>query len=224
MNHLYFIGAHPDDLIGSAALALKASRRTGLFELHVMDFTRGELGLAGRFSEEETAKIRTGEEYNACSILGIEPVFLGERNNGKACAGRDICESIAAIFRANPPRAVITHWPVDTHIDHIMCYAAVCKGLHFAQFQPEMYFFEESIQTRSMPVRYYLPFDQEIMDLKTKLVRCYASQNDRDEMAQRKILEARYHGWQCGKPYAEPYGSALPFLPGQTSLFTEMAD
>jgi LmbE family N-acetylglucosaminyl deacetylase len=222
-DNIYFIGAHPDDLIGAAALMLRLSRQPDNFTVTVIDFTRGEGGLEGRFSPEETARIRTEEEYKACSLIGTEPISLGEYD-GDSYASRQVCESLAAIFTQKQPRAVITHWPVDTHIDHVMCYAAVRKGLQLAGSIPEMYFFEESIQTRSMLVRYYFQFGQELMDRKTELVRCYASQNDRDEMAQRKIIEARYHGWQCDKSYAEPYGCALPYMAGAPSVFNEIAE
>ena len=217
-NNVYFIGAHPDDLIGAAALFLELSRRPNDFNLHVIDFTRGELGLADRVTPEETARIRIAEEHQACALLGIEPIFLAE-HDGESYAGREACQALAAIFARTPPRAVITHWPVDVHLDHVMCHAAVCRGLQLAGQQPEMYFFEESIQTRSMPVRYYFPFPQELMDRKTELVRCYACQNGQDDMAERKILEAVYHGRQCGQPYAEPYGCALPHMAGSSTLF-----
>ena len=222
-EHIFFIGAHPDDMIGCAALALKLHQCfADRFALHVADYTRGENGMGSAVSMNDAAAIRTREEQAACAMLEIEPIFLGERNDHRACAGREICEATAEIFRRAPPRAVITHWPLDTHPDHVMCYAATVRALDFADCRPEMYFFEESIQTRSMPVRFYLPFDAAMMRCKAEFIRRYASQNADDNLVERKTVEARYHGWQCGTPFAEPYGAALPKCAGLTTLFDEL--
>ena len=221
MNNVYFIGAHPDDLMGPAALAFTLARRQD-FAVRVVDLTRGEawLGWRGMF-HGEAAAVRTAEEEKACALLGVEPAFLGEID-GEAYANRGVCERLAAIFQAEPPRAVVTHWPINSHVDHVMCYAIVCGAMRLTGMSPEAYFYEES-QSSSMPVRHYLPFGQELMDRKVALCRCYPSQVDGDDaLAVRKTLEARYHGYRCGAPYAEPYGSALPEMAGKTTIFAEL--
>lgn len=221
-EQVYFIAAHPDDMIGPAALALTLSENDR-FQIHVVDYTRGGKGLAGQ-SVEATERIRTAEEMKVCALLGVKPVFIDEPD-GSACAGAASCEKLVALFRQEPPRAVITHWPLDEHADHVMCYAAVMNAIRLAGLKrrPELYFFEESIQTRSMPIRYYLPFGQKMMDRKLALVRCYACQNDGDQMAERKLGEAKYHGWKTPQQgYAEPYGAFFPHLPGQKTIFDEL--
>lgn len=221
-EHVYFIGAHPDDMIGMAALAFAVSTNAR-FRVHVVDLTRGGAGLAG-VSTGETCRVRSAEERKACALLGVEPVFL-EEPDGAACAGRGTCEKLAALFRAAPPRAVITHWPVDEHMDHVACYAVVMNAIRFARLprRPELYFFEESIQTRSMPVMFYFPFGQDLMDRKSEFVRCYSCQNPGDGETRRKILEAKYHGWKsAAAPYAEPYGAFYPRMPGARTIFDEL--
>ena len=118
----------------------------------------------------ECAAARTKEDFAACAMLGTEPVFLGEID-GEASAPRETCEALAALFRENLPRAVFTHWPVDRHIDHVMCGAATLNALRFAGLKPEIYFQHQTHQTVSMPFMHYVGFGQRIMDLKAELCR-----------------------------------------------------
>ena len=136
-KHVFIINAHPDDLIGSAGLAFILAEKPE-FELHIVDFTRGERGLSSKgISMEKCAAMRTEEELAACAMLGVTPVFLNEID-GESCAPRKTCEELAELFRKAPPVLVITHWPVDRHIDHVMCGAATLNALRFAGMKPEV--------------------------------------------------------------------------------------
>ncbi len=215
-DNIYFIGAHPDDLIGSAAAAFLFKAQG--FAVHVVDYTRGERGLRAQgVPMDECARIRIAEEENACGLLGVQPIFLPEID-GEAYVARETVAALKALFVAAPPRAIFVHWPVDVHPDHVQCHAAVVAAMRDARMAPEVYFFEESKQTRSMPVIYYVPFGQDIMDKKLALCRCYACQNTNDRIAQRKLAEAQYHGWKAGYPYAECFGCARPIVPQTTSV------
>lgn len=217
---IYFFNAHPDDLIGSAGVALRLAN-TGRYALEVIDLTRGERGLAAAgVPMAECAKLRAAEEEQACALLGVKPRFLGEID-GEAFASRETCRAAAELFRAAPPRAVFTHWPVDRHPDHTICYAVVIRALELAGITSELYCFEESIQTTSMPIRHYVVLDAAVMARKLDLIRCYACQNPNDEMAERKWTEARYHGWKAGCEFAECYGSPTPPL-GRRTLLDEL--
>ena len=221
-EHIYFIGAHPDDLIGSAGSAFLAKEHG--FVVHVIDLTRGERGLMWTkppTDMETCSRMRLEEERHACALLGVEPVYLDEID-GEAHAGAEAVKKLADIFRREPPRAVFTHWPVDCHVDHVMCFAVVRGAMREASCEPEVYGFEESIQTRSMPVAYYVPFGQEVMDRKLALCRCYVCQNVNDRMATRKLAEAQYNGWKCGRPFAECFGTCQIPLPGAPCVRDEL--
>lgn len=220
MENIFFIHAHPDDLIGSAGLALMLAER-GKYSLHVVDLTRGERGLDGRVDMAECGRMRTAEEYHACALLGVEPVFLGE-TDGEAFAGEEVCRKMADLFLASPPRAVFTHWPVDRHADHVVCFCVVTKGLKMAGFTPELYFFEEAHQTVAMPGAHYVPFDERMMNRKLELCRCYVCQNPDDVMAQRKLITASYFGMKVNAPYAECYGSNREPVAGQKTIFDSL--
>lgn len=220
VESIYFIGAHPDDLIGSAGTAFLFKAQG--FAIHVVDYTRGERGLAAEgVPMDECARRRVAEEERACALLGAQLHFLPEID-GEAYAGRETVAALKALFVAAPPRAVFVHWPVDIHPDHVMCHAAVVGALRDAQMAAEVYYFEESPQTRSMPVTRYVPFGEDIMQQKLALCRCYACQNPADAMAQRKLAEAQYHGWKSGHPYAECFGCGRPVVPGAVSVLDRL--
>ena len=61
-------GGHPDDLVGSLGFALLAKDR---FDIHMLDFTRGEVGWSGH-DKEETARVRTAEEQPTSSARSTE--------------------------------------------------------------------------------------------------------------------------------------------------------
>ena len=73
-DRVIFLGAHPDDFIGSAGTAL---RMRGLFDLHIWDFTHGERGLIRKgVSMQDCARIRTLEESSVAEKIGAELFFF----------------------------------------------------------------------------------------------------------------------------------------------------
>ena len=219
-KHVFIVNAHPDDLIGAAALAFIVSERPE-YALHIVDFSHGERGLASKgVSLEECAATRTSEEKEACAMLSVEPVFLNEID-GECCASRETCEQLAELFRQNPPSVVIAHWPVDRHVDHCICGAATLNALRFANMKPEVYFQHQTHQTVAMPFMHYVGFGQRIMDLKATLCRKYVCQSG-NAMAERKICEGRFMGWKANAPYAEGYGSYHAPLTGMHSFFEDL--
>jgi len=79
MNHsVFFVCAHPDDMIAGAGLGF-VLQKSKKFDVHVVDFTHGERGLAWQgVSLDECKAIRTQEEKNACAMLGVPIHFLDE--------------------------------------------------------------------------------------------------------------------------------------------------
>lgn len=219
-KNVFIVNAHPDDLIGSAGLAFILAEKQE-YELHIVDFSRGERGLTAEgVSMEKCAAMRMDEELAACGMLGVKPVFLNEID-GEICAPRKTCEELSELFLKNPPAVVITHWPVDRHPDHVMCGAATLNALRFAGMTPEVYFHNQTYQTIGMPVIHYVGFSQRIMDLKAELCRTYVCQGG-NQIAERKICEARFFGWKADVPYAEAYGSLCVPLSGRHSFFDDL--
>lgn len=215
-ERLVIAGAHPDDLIGSAGLALLLKDR---YEIHLFDFTRGEAGLPGT-PYDEVARMRTAEETAACEHAGITPHFLGEID-GDAYANREVTARAADLFRELRPRAVIAHWPVDVHMDHIMSTASTMKAMELAGLRSELYFYEETYQSRSFDPRLYVDIT-EVFDAKVALIREYRCQNVGDHIVRNKTQDAIFRGSQCGVRYAEAYAVYQPLSPTGKSIFDDL--
>lgn len=198
---IVFVGAHPDDTEGFAATAFLLKDH---YDLHVVDLTRGELGLGAKGRDDgSTARIRMAEEAKACALLGAECHFLDE-TDGAACASEKSVVRLAEIFRTLKPKAVFTHWPIDEHIDHVQCWAVVTHALHRAKLAvaPERYFFEVLLsQTRNFTPVYRVDVSKTIGD-KAKMLRCYACQNANDELAREKLEQAAIRGREANPPVA----------------------
>lgn len=219
-KNVWFFNAHPDDINAGLALALVLSELPE-YQLHVCTYTRGEGGLVEQgISFEECAAIRTVEEQKVCAGLGVEPRFLPEKDDGTCAAGIETCRLIARWLEEFPPAAVITHWPVDIHPDHVMCGAAVSKALALLKTPSELYFYRQNKQCRNFPQDFYFPFDERIMAKKCELLKLYVCQNG-DEIAQRERTEDKYNGYRCGAPFAECYASFQ--IPGEGTFFADLA-
>jgi len=213
-------GAHPDDLVGSAGLALLLKDK---FELHVMDFTKGELGLGmPGLKDGSTAAKRVIEEGNACAMIGATPHFMGEVD-GFAYANKEVTERIADLFKELKPRAIITHWPLDRHLDHVMCTASVLKAVQLVGLtdKVEIYFFEETCQSMNFQPRFYVDITS-VKAQKDELIRKYVCQNSGDGIVQNKTHDAVFRGSQITVKYAEAYAALRGELPGKRTIFSEL--
>ena len=214
-------GGHPDDLVGSLGLALLLKDR---FDLHVLDFTRGEVGWYGH-NKEETARVRTAEEQSVCAELGATPHFLGEVD-GDAYANREVVARTAALLRELGPRAIIMHWPLDSHMDHVMSTAATLKAVWTTHPDPrkdfpEIYFFEETSQSLYFHPVFYVDITP-VWERKVELMRKYACQNSGDGIVRNKTEDALFRGNQFWVDKAEAYAPYIPPRPGSRCIFTEI--
>lgn len=182
------VGGHPDDLVGPAGLVLLLADK---FDVHLFDYTRGAF-MKG--NDSEIAKVRMAEERKACKIAGITPHF-GEEGDGQAFAGRETCVKLAKLIRKLKPRCVIMHWIVDAHKDHMMSSAATLKALDMAGLQPEILFFEETWQSKNMPVHHLVDIT-DVWDKKVEIIRAYKCQNINDAIVENKYRDAKFRGSQ----------------------------
>ena len=194
---IVFVGAHPDDSEGFAATAFLLKER---YDIHVVDLTRGELGLGwSGLYDGSTARTRVAEEMKACSLLGATPHFLFEID-GSAYAGERSATALTKLFLRLKPKAVFTHWPVDGHADHVQAAAVVMRALrdsgllNGSKNPPERYFFEVlARQTQNYVPLYYVDVSR-TMESKISMLRCYACQNENDSLVQTKLEQARHRG------------------------------
>ena len=198
---VFFVGAHPDDSEGFGATAFLMRDK---YDLHVIDLTRGELGLGEKgLKDGSTGRRRTAEE-EACRYLGATPHFLSEVD-GNANAGEKSVMQLTELLKAHKPVAVFTHWPVDTHPDHVQASAVVAHAIARAGVKPERYFFEVEIRQTSNYRPLYTVDVTSTIENKLEMLRKYVCQNGDDFLAKDNLKRALMRGKECGFEYAETF-------------------
>lgn len=209
---IVFLGAHPDDLASEMGTALLFARAS--FDVHVVDYTHGERGCGEeKYLSGWTRRTRTAEEEAVCAALGATLHWF-EEIDGEAYAGRESVAKLADLFSELKPRAVILHWPIDEHLDHVMAYAAGLKALQLAGLSPEVYFHLQEAQARGFQPFVYVDVTS-VVEEKTRLIGLYACQSG-PAIAERKKDAQAHFGMTDGRirSYLEPYalmaGTATP--------------
>lgn len=218
------VGAHPDDLEGGLGTYILLS---GKYEIHSINYTKGEggCGPAG-ILDGSTARTRVAEECAVTARLGGKSYFLDEKNvkgPESACAPKESVERMAEILKAVNPRAVFLHWPLDNHIDHVMCYAACIKALRLAKLTPEIYFYEEEYETSNLRPRYWVDVTG-VIEKRRELQRLYACQNKGDGLVRDKDFESERRGREMCPPvkYAEAFGVFDNIPAGTPTVFDDL--
>lgn len=213
MENLIFFCAHPDDLIGCAGLTLLVRQK---YQCHLVGFTSGEFFRAGEVYGK-VADCRQKEDSAACAIAGITPHFM-EIPQTEAFADREKCEFFARLFRELSPRAIFTHYPVDIHPDHVMTAAVAMKTRHQLGGNCELYFFEETFQTKSFLPAYTVDITP-VMEEKLAMIDCYASQ-DPESLKRSQMMDDAFRGSRINVQYAERYAAFSPVRHGVLDEFT----
>ncbi|MBR4652533.1 MAG: PIG-L family deacetylase [Kiritimatiellae bacterium] len=218
-ERVVFVCAHPDDLAGCSGTALLLAEK---FDVRIVDFTRGENGLGeAGYRDGSTARLRIAEERAACAMLGTEPYFLCETNHlGDAHAGREVTKQLADLFKELEPRAVILHWPLDVHPDHVQSTAAALHALYLAKLKPEIYFQEQTTQSRTFQPAYHVNITR-VKERKDKLIMCYTCQ-DAAGIRKRKEDDSIFRGRRIGVPHAEAFGVFEGSVKANRSIFNEI--
>lgn len=206
---IVFVCAHPDDTEGFAGTAFLLRDK---YDIHIVDLTTGEYGLGEKgWKDGSTAKIRRAEEERACAFLGATPHFLGEVDAPGEChASKRATDRLIAIMEELRPVALFTHWPLDTHPDHVQAAAVAAQARASARFKPHgfQYYFYEVVpgETQQFPPLYSIDITSTI-DRKLEMLRMYACQNENDELAKEKKEQAARRGAERrpSVPYAEVF-------------------
>ena len=112
------VGAHPDDPETGCGGTMALYSESG-HNVVAVYLTRGERGISGK-SIDEAAEIRTKEATEACKILRVRPIFVGQID-GECEISADRYDEFRKIIEAENPDIVFTHWSVDSHRDHRVC-------------------------------------------------------------------------------------------------------
>lgn len=201
---IVYVSAHPDDLAGSIGTMLRLAET---YDIHLITFTHGERGLGeAGYRDGSTRKTRTAEETAVARAAGFK-LHWCEEIDGEAYAGREACARLAALYKEIGPRAIVVHWPIDIHRDHMMSAAAAIKAADIAGISPEIYFQEQDIQSRLFPDVYYVDVT-ELTDRRREIISLWKCQHG-PEIAERKIATSRTNAlriWSDATRYAEVFG------------------
>lgn len=221
MRKVVFLVAHPDDAacaVGGTALLMR-----GGFEIHILCATRGELGLRGLRSMQETAAIREAEERRAAELLGAASLTFLDRIDRELLPDEGTCRLAAEHLALIDPVAVFTIWPVDAHPDHSAISEIARKALFYSGLKPELYYFEEDLgsQTTRFVPDLYVDIT-EVIEEKMNIIRCHACQNEGDCMVAKVREQNRFRGRECRTGYAEGFKTPLPLTNRFRSILFEL--
>ena len=220
LEKVVFVGAHPDDFAAEIGLALLMR---GKFEVHVVDLTHGERGCGeDKFRNGWTKAKRTKEEERVCAAVGATLHWLDEVD-GEAYACRETCAKFAALLKEIRPRAIITHWPMDQHLDHVMAFAATLKAIALAEITPEIYYHEQDRQSRGFQPVFWVDITT-VEAEKERIIGFYECQGGSTSIAPNKRLNADFRGRNMHRraAFAEAYAICPGVPQGARCIFAEL--
>lgn len=198
-----FSGAHPDDpeCGCGGTMALYAERGHEVISLYL---TRGEAGISGK-SHQESAKIRTKEVEKACSILKVQPKFIGQIDGNTEITEKRY-EETRKLFKIEKPDLVFNHWPIDGHRDHransLLIYDAwLSLGKTFTLFYYEVF---SGTQSQLFQPSHYVNISSSA-DQKKAAITAHKSQNMENYYSDYRLLIDRFRGMEYNCRYAEAF-------------------
>lgn len=197
------IGAHPDDPETGAGGTMMMLRKMG-HDVTSVYFTRGERGIKGT-ELDEAARIRTAEAIEACKIMDVKPLFMTQID-GDSQINAERYQEMHDLINEQKPDVVITHWPIDSHRDHVNCSALVLDAWQKLGEPFELYFFEVCAGSQT---RHFFPTDfvdiTPVRDLKVKATFCHKSQRPEAWYEEEHGLMDEFRGMQSGVKYGEAF-------------------
>lgn len=181
------VGGHPDDPETGCGGTLAKFSKAG-HEVTIIYLTNGDAGIKGK-SHQEAAAVRTEEARKACKVLNAKPVFAGQVD-GSSVVDNVWYSKIQKMIEAENPDIVFTHWPIDSHKDHLAA-SIMTQKAHIEMGQKfQLYFFEvyTGSQTRNFHPTDYVDIT-ETQEQKRKAVFCHTSQGFVSD-----AYYQRYHG------------------------------
>ena len=216
-----FVPAHPDDMVVALGFCHLAK---DVYDLHVVDLTHGERGCGEeKFTNGWTKVTRTKEEEAVCKTINAKLHWLDEID-GEAYAGRDTCHRLAELIKELKPRAVIGHWPVDIHTDHVMAGAAMQRAIFLSEVKCEVWFFGQTYQSKRWTPDVLVDVTG-VMDEIVESIKLYTCQLQGDSVVERQKLMREFYGYQSRRYYdgrCEGYKAMILPMAGDRTIFTDL--
>ena len=201
--HVIAVGGHPDDpetgCGGTLARASAAGHRVTIVYL-----TRGERGIDGA-TLEAAATTRTAEAEQACRILGATPVFAGQIDGATEITHERV-ERFTAIVAGLAPDVLLTHWPIDTHLDHQVASLLSFRAWLALEQRFALCCFEVNAgeQTRGFAPTDYVDITP-VVDVKRRAVLAHVSQGGEAILREYHEPMASFRGREIGVRAAEAF-------------------
>jgi LmbE family N-acetylglucosaminyl deacetylase len=172
-------------------------------EVVAVYLTRGEEGIAGK-SHQEAAAIRTAECLDACKILKVRPVFVGQVD-GETEINWSRYDEVHKLLEKEQPDIVLTHWPIDTHRDHRAASILVYDAWLRLDRRFALYFFEvmSGSQTQNFAPTDYVDITA-TEDRKRAACMAHKSQKPAEWYPHHALMNA-FRGKESGHKYAEAF-------------------
>ena len=172
--HVVCIGAHPDDPETGCGGTLIRFSNAG-HRVTVIYLTNGDSGVKGK-SLQEAAAIRVNESEKACEIMKARPVFVGQVN-GHTVVDNDLYDKISRLLTDEKPDILFTHWPIDSHKEHMATFSLTYRAYIQSDAQYPLYFYEVCTgrQTQNFQPTEYVDIS-DVREQKIDAVCCHESQ------------------------------------------------
>lgn len=215
------VPTHPDDLIAMLGFCHLAK---DVYELHVVDYTHGERGCGEeKFKNGWTKAKRTQEEEDVCKRINAKLHWMDEID-GEAYANRETCHKLANLMKELKPRAVIAHWPVDIHTDHVMAGAATIRALFLSGVDAELWFMGQTYQAKRWTPDVLVDISS-VYEETVKTARIYECQNQDDGLVESRDTASNYFGKQSRRFYdarCEGFKAYILPMAGDRTIFTDL--
>jgi LmbE family N-acetylglucosaminyl deacetylase len=212
------VGGHPDDPESGCGGTLALYSSLG-HAVTVIYLTRGEAGIPGK-SHDEAAAIRTAECEASCKILGTRPIFAGQID-GATVVDAKAAQNMAKLVSAERPDVILTHWPVDTHLDHQAASTLAYRAWLADRRHADLYYFEVNLGSQTMG---FHPTDYvditAIRQKKKAALFAHKSQNGEEIYRKHHEVMENFRGREAGCAAAEAFvrlatAKGRSILPGQ---------
>jgi LmbE family N-acetylglucosaminyl deacetylase len=209
------VGAHPDDPESGCGGTLALYSAQG-HSVTVIYLTRGERGIQGK-SDAEAAAIRTVEAESACRLLGAKPLFAGQID-GSTELTRASTGVMVQLLQTEAPDLVLTHWPIDTHMDHEVASLLTIRAYVAQNRRFPLCFFEvnSGSQTMGFAPSQYVDISQ-VREKKKAALFAHKSQNGEEIYRQHHEVMENFRGREIRVSAAEAF-AILPSSHGTAIL------
>jgi len=196
------IGGHPDDPESGCGGTLARYAAAG-HTVTIVYLTRGERGIEGK-SLDEAARIRTVESEAACRILGAAPRFFGQIDGATELTHAHV-DAMTKLVAALKPDLILTHWPIDTHMDHQVASLLAVRAWMSVK-SADLFFFEVNAgsQTEGFKPDAYVDISA-VVDQKKRALFAHVSQDGEGIWREHHEIIAAWRGREYGVKAAEGF-------------------